>query len=77
MPYCSAAESGGISESSPYGLGVAGVAVALAELVVVFMCLLFTVHTSKSQDLGFGIPRKPLEGEFDIYLFYLQGVFEV
>ena len=50
--------------------GVAGVAVALAELVVVFMCLLFTLHTSKSKDLGFGIPRQPLEGEFDIYLFY-------
>ena len=49
--------------------GVAGVAVALAELVVVFMCLLFTLHTSKSQDLVFGIPHNPLEGEFDIYLF--------
>ena len=50
--------------------GVAGVAVALAELVVVFMCLLFTLHSSKSQDLGIGIPHQPFEGEFDIHLFY-------
>jgi hypothetical protein len=46
--------------------GVAGVAVALTELVVIIICLLFTLNTSKSQDLGFGIPHQHLEGEFDI-----------
>ena len=54
--------------------GVAGVAVALAELVVVFMCLLFTLHSSKSQDLGIGIPHQPFEGEFDIHLFYNYSI---
>ena len=40
--------------------GVAGVAVALLELVVVFMCLLFKLHTSKSEDLSFGSQHQPL-----------------
>ena len=47
--------------------GVAGVAVALLELVVVFMCLLFKLHTSKSEDLSFGSQHQPLEGKFYMY----------
>ena len=46
--------------------GVMGVGVALAELWVVFMCLLFTLHSRRSEELGMNIPHQPLDGRFEL-----------
>ena len=43
--------------------GVMGVGVALAEMAVVVMCILFVLHSRRREDLGSGIPHQPLEGE--------------
>ena len=54
--------------------GVIGVILALTELGVVFMCLLFILHSRRSEKLQSNTPRPQLEGKLyllsQILIFY-------